>query len=426
MHYIIFGLGILLACAGCLSIYAGYDIVEIERGWTEVIAGTTLFTGGVVTIALGTILRRLKSLSDLYSAAQPLTVPDSVSVKAPALALNPLSAPVATMQIGQTGDALPENLRGQDLHQADLRPDAYDLSHDATANAAYSVQQPDVSYEPQPVLPDYATTTPPPQPASSALSLDDMWKRVSNAMAKPIFSSRPNEPAVSPPIAEAIPTSQTHAPEVAIDEPFADTAPLDHDEFGLNPSKNMNVIDSDRLERDAGGKPVPAFPHPVLGELSERPAERSPIERHEALNITAAFLLSEPEPKKAAAVDAPAPGTLDHDDFGLNQSKIMNVIDSNNLERDAGGKPVPTFPHPALEDELASEPNHAVPDTSNPAAVDPEPAGPAMIGRYEAEGTSYLMFSDGSIEAQSESGVFHFASMAELKAFIEDKQAAVT
>jgi len=32
----------------------------------------------------------------------------------------------------------------------------------------------------------------------------------------------------------------------------------------------------------------------------------------------------------------------------LIQSKIMNVIDSNKLERDAGGKPVPTFPHPAL------------------------------------------------------------------------------
>jgi hypothetical protein len=39
---------------------------------------------------------------------------------------------------------------------------------------------------------------------------------------------------------------------------------------------------------------------------------------------------------------------LDHDDFGLNQSKIMNVIDSKSLERDAGGKPGSTFPHPAL------------------------------------------------------------------------------
>ncbi|MGD9843916.1 MAG: phosphatase PAP2 family protein [Variibacter sp.] len=38
---------------------------------------------------------------------------------------------------------------------------------------------------------------------------------------------------------------------------------------------------------------------------------------------------------------------LDHDDFGSNRSKIMNVIDFHNLERDAGGKPLRTFPHPA-------------------------------------------------------------------------------
>ncbi|MGP0060695.1 MAG: hypothetical protein ACLPID_15550 [Beijerinckiaceae bacterium] len=54
--------------------------------------------------------------------------------------------------------------------------------------------------------------------------------------------------------------------------------------------------------------------------------------------------------------------TLDHDDFGLNQSKIMKVIDSHKLERDrqislrnlrkldCTGKAAqrPTFPHPAL------------------------------------------------------------------------------
>jgi hypothetical protein len=44
----------------------------------------------------------------------------------------------------------------------------------------------------------------------------------------------------------------------------------------------------------------------------------------------------------------PVEAPLDHDDFGSNRSKIMNVIDSNILERDAGGKPLHTFPHPAL------------------------------------------------------------------------------
>jgi hypothetical protein len=41
-------------------------------------------------------------------------------------------------------------------------------------------------------------------------------------------------------------------------------------------------------------------------------------------------------------------GHLDHDDFGLNQSKIMKRDRFNKLERDAGGKPLHTFPHPAL------------------------------------------------------------------------------
>ena len=42
-----------------------------------------------------------------------------------------------------------------------------------------------------------------------------------------------------------------------------------------------------------------------------------------------------------------------------------------------------------------------------------------MIGRYESEGTSYVMYADGSIEAQSAAGIYRFASMAELKSFIE-------
>jgi hypothetical protein len=44
----------------------------------------------------------------------------------------------------------------------------------------------------------------------------------------------------------------------------------------------------------------------------------------------------------------PGERAIDHDDFGSNRSKIMNVIDSKKLERDFSGKPVSTFPHPAL------------------------------------------------------------------------------
>src|SRR5262249_20335166 len=39
---------------------------------------------------------------------------------------------------------------------------------------------------------------------------------------------------------------------------------------------------------------------------------------------------------------------LDHDEFGSNRSKLINVIDSNILARDSCEKPVSTFSHPAL------------------------------------------------------------------------------
>ncbi len=47
---------------------------------------------------------------------------------------------------------------------------------------------------------------------------------------------------------------------------------------------------------------------------------------------------------------------------------------------------------------------------------------PAIIGRYEFEGTSYIMFADGSIEAQSDRGVARFKSMADLKAYFETQE----
>jgi len=40
-------------------------------------------------------------------------------------------------------------------------------------------------------------------------------------------------------------------------------------------------------------------------------------------------------------------GGFDHDDFGLDQSKIIKRDRFKGLERDAGGKPLRTFPHPA-------------------------------------------------------------------------------
>jgi hypothetical protein len=48
-----------------------------------------------------------------------------------------------------------------------------------------------------------------------------------------------------------------------------------------------------------------------------------------------------------------------------------------------------------------------------------EPASPpALVGRYSAGGANYSIFSDGSIEAETDQGAFKFGSMSEFKSYI--------
>lgn len=51
------------------------------------------------------------------------------------------------------------------------------------------------------------------------------------------------------------------------------------------------------------------------------------------------------------SIDGLPTGLLDHDDFGLNQSKITDVIDSNFSARDSRDKPASTFSRPAQDEE---------------------------------------------------------------------------
>ena len=49
-------LGALLALAGLLMMWQGWDIVQVERGWTQVIAGATFVGSGVIAISIGLVV----------------------------------------------------------------------------------------------------------------------------------------------------------------------------------------------------------------------------------------------------------------------------------------------------------------------------------------------------------------------------------
>lgn len=92
--------------------------------------------------------------------------------------------------------------------------------------------------------------------------------------------------------------------------------------------------------------------------------------------------------------------------------------------------PIATDLAPSLErgSDLAAElsprfgrPGPAAPDgRDGPADLDASPAAQprTIVGRYQAGTASYALFTDGTIEVETETGVHSFGSMEELKDFI--------
>ena len=62
-----------------------------------------------------------------------------------------------------------------------------------------------------------------------------------------------------------------------------------------------------------------------------------------------------------------------------------------------------------------AEVEHAIAEPERP---------PTLVGRDKSGGAHYMIFSDGTIEAETEQGAFRFASMGDFKAFIADRKKA--
>lgn len=83
-------LGLALALSGAYGMWAGWDYIQLERGWSLFIAGATAISGGVVTIALGRAIGVMGRIADRAQAtAQPSAETESVA----AASLEAASAP---------------------------------------------------------------------------------------------------------------------------------------------------------------------------------------------------------------------------------------------------------------------------------------------------------------------------------------------
>ncbi len=68
MAWFVSALGVALALAGAAAIVFGAPYIQLEWGWTEVIAGTTALSAGIVTLALGAVLFALGGIWRVLAA----------------------------------------------------------------------------------------------------------------------------------------------------------------------------------------------------------------------------------------------------------------------------------------------------------------------------------------------------------------------
>ena len=370
-----------MAALGGWAIYFGYGIVQVERGWSALIAGATLLSGGVVTVGLGAVVQRLGAIRKALVAAG-IFVPAEAEAPPPSRTLRPaepaviadpvIADPVIADSVAPTIEPPRSDAPGFDAprHAEPV------LEQDRFAEMAEPDADPPPARQP---------TTADPAHSATQREIDDAWRAVDEELtnsdwAKALLATDAAAGAVHPAVAEPAP-------------PYPE-------DRGLQP------LDAAALASDAA--PAHDEPHHAALEVQASPVEEpaAPVEPAEVLH---------PPPD----AHPPAAGT-DDDDY-------------RDLLGPVPGAPEPAAAAPMAHDPAAHDPAAPVAAAPDPAAPDPaaaldhppaDPADPqlpppAVIGRYEADGTTYTMFSDGSIEARSPEGVYRFGSMAELKSFIE-------
>jgi hypothetical protein len=127
-----------------------------------------------------------------------------------------------------------------------------------------------------------------------------------------------------------------------------------------------------------------------------------------------------PDQRPTAPPLAAFPEIREHRDLDITPEPVLSAPAP--VERPAG--PLPDEIPPPMREPTAivREREEPVPELepepdTPPAEASAEPP-PTIVGTYNSGGNFYIMYSDGSIEAETPAGKFRFNSLDELKEFI--------
>jgi hypothetical protein len=529
-----------MVLGGVYSAIVGWEIVILERGWTQVLSGVIVATGGVVLAAIAFLAGELRKLD------ASLRVRGDVGAALPARSESALAE--SNLEPARTGDARTAAaplagaaafaLAGFDKAKGALgRKGAVEDKPDETAEADEAVRADltEMPALPDPQMPDTALADaekaqePPPgespmaepdfviaqsqEPAPSAA--DEFLARAAEAEAREAeareMEAREMEMAreengseeiggdaprnegdlrdavadalFAEDLARAVAPQQPDATEfesAATEESVAE-APVMSEE---HVAQEERVADEERVVGEVPAPspsldtapPAPDTPVPVTSQpdiTEDEPSARPEIGEDLAEPANAATAMDAPEAalRDETARDEQEP---ESDPLNTNEAAISREREqfaallasqtatqepeyapalfekepepeiipqpepipepvpepppppASEAEPEEAAQPVATAPEPEPEPERvpAPEPEPATPEPVAPEPVTPEPPPlvpeRSVIGTYESGGNTYTMYADGSIDANTPDGNYHFGSLDELKTFIAE------
>jgi len=413
----VFCVAAAMIAGGVWAVFTGWELIIIERGWTQVLLGGMLLTGGLLLGGIGVLAVHVKRL------ARSL---DQISAK-PALAKNGAVA---------NRDAVPSPPPRQELRQ-EPRMDV------AVRPAAVPAE-------------DGPSPAPSAMSAPAAIAVGAAAGAGTAAIASAILSSSPE--SQPPPVEDEVADPDkniTGAPDEAAssDRLFADfEEPMERgagDEAIPEPEGEDSTVlamqDADvaygsgaEAEPDLQGEDdhvIPPIEEPPQIEQAAEP-ELEPEELYSApleesdgeAGLEEGGPTFQPEvtgdfEEPPLAVEAPAEDTTPNS-FSVEPEGFDNVEERLTEETEFPQPEQESVPSdgsgqeaPGEEAGAESEPEQALQEEEG---SEPEPLLRSLVGTYESGGNVYTMYSDGSIDAQTPSGNFHVSSLDELKNFIAE------
>ncbi len=295
-------LALAMILGGLATIFLGWDIVLVERGWTMVLAGSISAAAGAILLGIAGVISKLGRIQAQLTRLQGMqgSIFDAPGRGAPGPFMEPADA------------ALSGAVAAGRIEPAGIRDEIEPRLPFADEERSRENAEDEAKAGPPPEVPGPVETAPPPVP------------RI-----------------------------------------YPDAPPSGEDEA---------------LEAR-----VPEF---LLGDRSRQDGEERRVSPED-----------EPRPAVEPAAEAPEE-PKERDDAVADRTEEVTPA---------------AWPEPEV-DAAPAEPAEAEPE--NPEAAPDEPQPAAIIGTYNSGDNRYVMFSDGSIEAQTPRGVFRFKSLDELKEFI--------